>query len=1130
MYSPHFLHQYPRFKCVKAGTVLLDKHGVSINTSHKAALKPNKLCMFYCNNRSTKLNNIKGEPLICDTISSVISHSETFSRPGNMGAFRPNNLCKFHCYESTKLHNSKGEPLKCNIIDSAIPFIKSSSSPIKNSSYYCRNEVTKLFNKWGMALKPDIISSFSAVSEHTECTLLNRHQNGKLKLGLCNAQSLNNKTQAITNFITEHSIDAMFITETWVKSSDDVTIGELECQGNFRFVTSPREGRSGGGVGCLHRPQVQVSKIVSQAYSSFEHMVIKLKAESYESVIILIYRPEPTHNNPYSKAYFFTELNELISEHQGTKHDLIILGDFNIHVNKGTDTMSAKLQDTLEIFDLKQLVNEPTHIAGNTLDLVITRHDNCNITSCKVDELLSDHHVILLDLEKDKPKCPKKLIKFRKTRKINIEKYRKDLSAFLNNHIEACRHDANMLDSLITVYDNSVEVLDKHAPLLERMITLREPTPWNTEDIRDAKRAKRKAERKWKQTRNTINLIVYKKERNALNQLLQKLKRDELSKRVQDLKGNSKALFKVINQSLNRKQSLPLPHITPDTELTHKFANFFEAKIDRIRSKLDGTNTDQIPIPYTFHGNRLVEFAMVNQDQIRKIITKMATKHSKLDRTPTWLIKECLPEYLPIITDIVNESLKTGIMPDSLKHAIINPLLKKTGLELNKENYRPVSNLKFLSKVVESAIIDQFNRHLTANNLNDPKQSAYKAYHSTETLLTKIHNDIMLNGNDGNITMIVLLDLSAAFDTIDHGILLNRLENMYGIGGTALKWFRSYISNRTQSVLINNTSSTEKHLKYGVPQGSKLGPVLFNAYIAPVSDVAKENNVSDEKYADDQQLILAFKPNSTDALNTKHKMEKCIMDIRSFLNRNKLCNNSEKTECILIGHRQQLGKINIQSLKVDNATIHISDHVKNLGVLFDRHMNMDKQVNKICKNAYMNIRNISKIRSSLNKDCTKIIVSSLITPHFDYCNGMLCGTSERNLNKLQTAQNAAVRLIEKLKKRDHITEKRKQLHWLPIRARIEYKLISLAWKINNKCAPKYLLDLLANKSNVRNLRGDNTGLLAIPNTRINNKWGSRAFSMSGPTLWNQLPGHIRLIENQNTFKKQLKTFLFKKFY
>ena len=337
------------------------------------------------------------------------------------------------------------------------------------------------------------------------------------------------------------------------------------------------------------------------------------------------------------------------------------------------------------------------------------------------------------------------------------------------------------------------------------------------------------------------------------------------------------------------------------------------------------------------------------------------------------------------------------------------------------------------------------------------------------------------------------------------------------------------MTKRTSAVIINNDTSSKSILKYGVPQGSKLGPILFNTYIAPMSLIAKKHSIYDQKYADDEQLILAFNPTNDEAKLGTVNMEKCINDIREFLLNNKLCNNGSKTEIILLGKKPHLSSVHPERLIIDGTLINYSSEVKNLGVIFDNHMTMEKQISKICRSAYFNIKNISHIRRNLSKNNMKTIVNALVTPHFDYGNGLLHGISHKQLNRLQVAQNAAVRLIEKVGKREHITYARKSLHWLPIRARIEYKLIIMTWKIINGQAPDYLIDLVETKTSTRTLRNNQTNLLNVKNNRVG-CWGRRSFEYTSPNLWNKLPKNLRTIENLGTFKKHLKTYLFKNFY
>jgi hypothetical protein len=330
-------------------------------------------------------------------------------------------------------------------------------------------------------------------------------------------------------------------------------------------------------------------------------------------------------------------------------------------------------------------------------------------------------------------------------------------------------------------------------------------------------------------------------------------------------------------------------------------------------------------------------------------------------------------------------------------------------------------------------------------------------------------------------------------------------------------------------VLINDNESVRKVLKYAVPQGSKLGTVLFNAYTAPLSKVAEKFNIIDQKYADDEQLILSFKPGSK--INEDQaifNMESCIIDIRKFLHDNKLCNNSDKTEFMLIGSKHNLMKINCNSLKVDRSKIDVSDNVKNLGVMFDKLMSMDAQVKNMCKKVFLNIKNIAHIRSSLSKSDTKTAVHALVTPHLDYGNALLSGITEKNLNKLQVAQNSAARLIERLKKNDRISHIRKELHWLPIKARIEFKILNITWKTLNNQSPSYLADLLNCIDHHRNLRSNQLKLLKIP--RTGTSYGDRAFSSVAPKLWNSMPTNIHECDTHTAFRSKLKTYLFHNYY
>ena len=269
---------------------------------------------------------------------------------------------------------------------------------------------------------------------------------------------------------------------------------------------------------------------------------------------------------------------------------------------------------------------------------------------------------------------------------------------------------------------------------------------------------------------------------------------------------------------------------------------------------------------------------------------------------PTKLLKSCLDILLAPITNIVNLSLESGSFPDVLKVSHNTPLLKKPSLSKDDlKNYRAVSHLNFISKIIEKIISNLVLSHLDKNNLSNPNQSAYKPLHSTETALLKIHNDICMNMYTGKTTALVLLNLSAAVDTLDHSSIIELLSGWYGISGTALYWVRSYLSNRVQMVKLLDKLGEPFKTDYGVPQGSVLGPLLFTLYTTPLSSVISRHHL----YADDTQIYLSL--SKTDPEMSLSLVQQCLQDVSDWMIASKLKLNPDKTE-LLIGTRAQRDK------------------------------------------------------------------------------------------------------------------------------------------------------------------------------------------------------------------------------
>ena len=388
----------------------------------------------------------------------------------------------------------------------------------------------------------------------------------------------------------------------------------------------------------------------------------------------------------------------------------------------------------------------------------------------------------------------------------------------------------------------------------------------------------------------------------------------------------------------------------------------------------------------------MTHFVALSEDSVRKILIKAPIKSCELDPLPTWVLRKCEDVFIRIITLIVNRSFEEGVMPTDFKLAVLISLLKKIGLERLKKNFRPISNLPYVSKIIERAAADQIVLHMVTNGLLEPLQSAYKQFHSCETALLKVQNDILMAMDKQKVSILLLLDLSAAFDTVNYSLLLGRLSDRCGIQGHAYKWLESYLSERFQMVRIKSETSNKVQLTCGVPQGSVLGPLLFIIYTLPLGDLIRERyNMNFHLYADDTQLYMAFTPTPADAEQCTKKLENCVHDIHDWMLCNNLKLNGDKTEMLVIGTRQQHAKVQGLSIKIDGDTIEPKDEARNLGVIFDKHMTLKAHVNAVCKSARYYLHNINVARRYLTTEAAEKAIYAFVLPRLDGTNSLLYG-------------------------------------------------------------------------------------------------------------------------------------------
>ena len=653
---------------------------------------------------------------------------------------------------------------------------------------------------------------------------------------------------------------------------------------------------------------------------------------------------------------------------------------------------------------------------------------------------------------------------------------------------------------------------------------LRPHAPWYDDTIRKAKQTRRQAERKWRKSKLTVNEQIFKDCQKEVSRLCQEGKTRHLTTEVLNNENDPKALFGITNKMLGKVKEKALPSHGDEEELANQFATFFNAKIAKIREDFSNIKHNTNEISQIAIDHKFSKFNPISVSDLEKLILTGNSKSCSLDPVPTSLLKQISTSIIPTIHTIVNNSLHSSHMPAQLKEAIVTPILKKSSLDSeNLKNYRPVSNLPYLGKVIEKVAVNQLTNHLTENNLHESLQSAYQANHSTETALVKVSNDILLALDKGQCVYLVLLDLSAAFDTIDHSVFLSRLEKDNAVTNDALEWMRSYLTERKQCVKINSTTSENTPLKFGFPQGSTIGPFGFKLYTKSLTSIAQKHGINIHLYADDTQLYTSFNPK--DSEQALERLEACVEDIRRWMSDNFLKLNDSKTEFLILGSQNNLTHITGWTLTVGDTEIFPTECARNIGAFMDSSLNMKTHINNTVRSCYMQIHSISKIRKYLSIEAAKTLVHAFVTSRLDNLNSLLIHLPDSSLKKLQKVQNNAAKLIIRKRTVPHITPVLYNLHWLPVTFRIKYKILLLVFKCFLGIAPSYLSSLIQSYVPTYPLRSSSAHKLN-QSIRTKKKYGDRAFSVCGPDLWNKLPKQLRECHSVEHFKTKLKTHLF----
>ena len=936
-----------------------------------------------------------------------------------------------------------------------------------------------------------------------------------------NVQSLCNKADKVLQFLTDNGIEIACITETWLSNENSHITSIIKSFG-YSITHFYTENCRGTGVAILFKNTLSVKPFskFSSAFESFQYRCVVISVKNQPSILLfVIYRRQE-----FTKETFEQEFKHLLNFCDSTLYNIMLVGDFNYHFEKTSDNTVTRITNLISTYGLSPLIEVPTHRKGHTLDQIFVNTWELDVLVKEVvDVNISDHFPICFDLPLSSNTIPqKKNITYRKLRQIDMidfeQKVIGNLEVALANSTELNFHQH------YTVYSNVIsKVLDEVAPLTTKVVKSSTNTPlWMDTQYKDERKLRRKLERTWKKTKLPDDRLAYINQRENCAELAKIKRAGYYSNLIAKCNGDQKALYSVVSDLLDTRKVKTLPICENEVELANKFNQFYMNKINNIRESIpyssESNNEMFNGAGYKhFQGESFDHFELVTIDELKEIIKSSNTKTSCHDPLPQYMLNNILDSLLPYLCDLVNKSLSTGNM-DGVKESIIVPLLKKAGLDTDDlKNYRPVSNLVFLSKLIERVVLKRLNAHMERNELHIKSQYGYKQFHSTETLMLRVVNDVLVGFDNNNATVVLLLDLSAAFDTVDSDKLLHILNKQIGITGTALKWFQSFLVGRNQRVKIGNSISDLLETLFGIAQGSVLGPTLFNIYTRTFSDIVKLSGFVPGGFADDNSARDTFALCFQYRVLTE-KLQSLMANVTQWMNSLYLKINPDKTEIILfLPKAAMLDNVIGGTFLEGGGCIRFSGKVKNLGVTLDRHLTLEPHIKSIVSHCYKLLSDIGRIRSVLTNKQTESLVHSVISSRLDYCNSLFMGLNKSIIHKLQKVQNSAARLILKKRKRTSVRKDLKDLHWLRIDQRIMFKTLLLVYKCINDIAPDELKSLIE-------VNADRPHILVTP--RLKTTHGRRSFQYNAPYLWNNLPEEIKTSVSLDNFKSKLKTFLF----
>ena len=937
------------------------------------------------------------------------------------------------------------------------------------------------------------------------------------------------KLDELQQFVDNNNINILALSET---KTDNTVHPSLYTLSNFHSPLIKHRTRHGGGTAIYAKSSLPITRLPQLEIDEEEWIWCKITLRNATLIICCLYLPP---NLPSDRLELFLErfIESVSMAHALNPTAILITGDFNAgntylrpgYTNSGTTTFDLKLRDTAFTLGIHQLIDRPTRLsdtAANLRDLIFTSNDELITDSGTLSQFSTlDHFPVYARLNIDTPKTLPIFKTIWDYEKLDADKFTRLLI-----DIDWRQIISQDIDTATYQFTSAILSAAKQAIPTKTIRIRQADKPWVTNEL---KRNIRKRDRLFKIARhrptNDEAWDRWRRQRNSVTDLNRRLKQDHLTMQIQRLleyKHDPYKYHQLLRNITGRTRREIIPplltsdgHIlTTDEDKATAFNDHFATQSHlSVPPNHTLTTHNRGPVP-------TLSTIVTTPQEVLKILNSLdPNKSCGPDHLPAKIIKLSAIIIAEPVSELFNKSFRLGIFPEMWKEANIHPIFKKKGSQSDPTNYRPISLLSTLSKVMEKIVFKNIYGHLSEHQLLSDRQSGYRPNHSTQLQLTYLCHNLYKTLDLGHNFTAIFLDISKYFDKIWHFGLLHKCENEFGITGALLTWIKSYLHNRKHRVKISSSFSTYKTINAGCPQGSVLGPLLALVYLNELSSMT-ENDI--QLFADDTSLHASHTSSNFSII--QQSLQNDLDIIHHYGQQWIISFNPAKTVQLTFSNSPTPAspQLYFGGQLVPKARSH-----KHLGVTFSHDLRFHDHINDIILKVNKALSPIYPIATLLPRPTLDLIYRIYIRPHFDYCDIIYDGNiTVTDSLRLERLQNRVARLVTGTLRQTSTDKLRHELGWDLLKTRRNTHKLAMYFELRRPQShiPAYITSIIPNtrrQDTDRALRNADTQTL--PANRITSFKNS--FVPATTKLWNSLPTQIRNKPSTASFKKAVRRHL-----